>query len=88
LFACQASCPYKGLPLCDAHFDGNVLTCLEHLWQWDLRDSGAPRGHAHVPLTMYTAAVHGQEVHLCSNGGSDAMQTQPVHLQGDCDVNR
>ena len=33
-FACQAFCPHEGIALCEGVFDGEVLTCLEHLWQW------------------------------------------------------
>ena len=35
-FACQASCPHEGVALCEGVFDGEVLTCLEHLWHlWE-----------------------------------------------------
>jgi nitrite reductase/ring-hydroxylating ferredoxin subunit len=88
VYACQATCPHKGLPLCDAHFDGGVLTCLEHLWQWDLREGGAPRGPARAPLTVYAVAVHGLEVHLCDHGSGSTPQTPSVALQSDCDLNR
>jgi toluene monooxygenase system ferredoxin subunit len=32
--------------------DGSVLTCLEHMWQFDLR-TGAPLGDAEVGLKGY-----------------------------------
>jgi toluene monooxygenase system ferredoxin subunit len=51
-FACQASCPHQGVPLCEAHLEGGVLTCLEHLWQWDLRRGGVPLGRAEQPLRV------------------------------------
>lgn len=56
-FACQAYCPHKGVALCDAVFDGDVLTCLEHLWAWNLRNGGEPQGLAEVPLKMYDVEV-------------------------------
>ena len=63
-FACQSACPHEGVALCDGVFDGDVLTCLEHLWQWSLRAGGEPRGLAERPLTMYEVAVDGDAVYL------------------------
>jgi toluene monooxygenase system ferredoxin subunit len=51
-FACQALCPHETVPLQDGVHDGAVLTCLEHLWQFDLR-TGAPVGDAEAPLATY-----------------------------------
>jgi toluene monooxygenase system ferredoxin subunit len=36
----------------DTHDDGKVLTCLEHMWQFDLR-TGAALGDAEAPVTTY-----------------------------------
>jgi toluene monooxygenase system ferredoxin subunit len=58
-FACQASCPHEGVALCEGVFDGEVLTCLEHLWQWSLRDNGEPRGLAEKALEMHEVEVEG-----------------------------
>ena len=58
-FACQAACPHQGVALCDGIFDGEVLTCLEHLWQWNLREGGAPRGLAEAALEMYPLEQQG-----------------------------
>ena len=63
-FACQASCPHEGVALCEGVFDGEVLTCLEHLWQWSLRDGGDPRGLAEKPLEMHQVEVEGDAVFL------------------------
>ena len=63
-FACQAACPHEGVALCDGVFDGEVLTCLEHLWQWSLREGGTPRGLAERPLEMYAVEVDGDAVYL------------------------
>jgi toluene monooxygenase system ferredoxin subunit len=63
-FACQAACPHQGVALCDGVFDGDVLTCLEHLWQWSLRSGGEPRGLAERPLEMYQLEVEGDAVYL------------------------
>jgi len=63
IFACQAHCPHEGVPLRDACLDGTTLTCLEHLWQWDLR-SGTPQGLAEAPLTMHELEIDGESVYL------------------------
>jgi toluene monooxygenase system ferredoxin subunit len=56
-FACQSRCPHEGVALCDGVFDGEVLTCLEHLWQWNLPAGGEPRGLAERPLKMFPVEV-------------------------------
>lgn len=33
--AFQAACPHQEVALCEGIFDGAVLTCHEHLWQFD-----------------------------------------------------
>lgn len=35
--AYQAECPHESVQLMEGVFDGEVLTCLEHLWQFDAR---------------------------------------------------
>lgn len=55
-FACNAICPHQEVPLCEGMFDGKVLTCHMHLWQWDVR-SGAPIGLAEAPLEMYDVSI-------------------------------
>ena len=63
-FACQAYCPHEGVALCEGVFDGEVLTCLEHLWQWSLREGGEPRGLAEKALEMHEVEVEGDAVFL------------------------
>ena len=43
--AYQAMCPHEAIPLQEGIHDGCTLTCLEHMWQFDLR-TGAPMGDA------------------------------------------
>jgi toluene monooxygenase system ferredoxin subunit len=62
-YACQAACPHEGFALCEGCVDGTTLTCLEHLWQWDLA-SGAPQGLAEAPLTTFAVEVEGESVYL------------------------
>jgi toluene monooxygenase system ferredoxin subunit len=48
----QAMCPHMDVALEEGVFDGSVITCLEHLWQWDVH-TGEPRGEAEAPLRRY-----------------------------------
>jgi len=63
-FACEAACPHEKVPLCEGVFDGESLTCVEHLWQWSLVDGGTPQGLAERPLQMYPVEVVGDTVYL------------------------
>jgi len=60
-FACQAQCPHEEIPLCEGIFDGSVLTCHQHLWQWDIR-TGAPQGIAEKPLERYAVTIEGDHI--------------------------
>jgi len=62
-FACQPTCPHEGVPLCEGCVDATTLTCLEHLWQWDLR-TGAPLGLAERPLTTFAVEIEGESIYL------------------------
>ena len=50
--AFQALCPHETIPLEQGIHDGSVLTCLEHMWQFDIR-TGAPLGDALEGLRRY-----------------------------------
>ena len=62
-FACQALCPHEAVSLADGAHDGTTLTCLEHMWQFDLR-TGAPQGDATCGLTMYPVKQEGSQVYV------------------------
>ena len=62
-FACQPACPHEGVRLCEGCIDGTTLTCLEHLWQWELR-TGEPLGLAEAPLTVFPVDVEADSVYL------------------------
>jgi len=63
-FACEAACPHEQIPLCDGVFDGESLTCVEHLWQWNVVEGGTPQGLAEKHLQMYPVEVDGDTVYL------------------------
>jgi nitrite reductase/ring-hydroxylating ferredoxin subunit/(2Fe-2S) ferredoxin len=50
--AFQALCPHEAIPLEQGVHDGGTLTCLEHMWQFDLK-TGAPMGDALEGLRGY-----------------------------------
>lgn len=60
-FAVQGLCPHQEIPLCEGMFDGTVLTCHQHLWQWDIR-TGEPQGLAEAPLERYEVKVEGENI--------------------------
>jgi toluene monooxygenase system ferredoxin subunit len=62
-FACQAMCPHQEVALCEGLYDGSVLTCHQHLWQWDIR-TGAPMGLAELPLELYKVSVDDGAVYI------------------------
>jgi toluene monooxygenase system ferredoxin subunit len=66
-FAVQAICPHQEVPLCEGLYDGSVLTCHQHLWQWDIR-TGAPMGIAEAPLERYDVTVEGDAIYVDSRG--------------------
>jgi len=50
--AFQALCPHEAIRLEDGVHDGAMLTCLEHMWQFDVH-TGAPLGDAEEGLKRY-----------------------------------
>jgi toluene monooxygenase system ferredoxin subunit len=68
-FAVQAICPHQEVALCEGMYDGTVLTCHQHLWQWDIR-TGAPMGIAEAPLERYEVTVEGDAIYV---GSQDAL---------------
>ena len=62
-FAYQAICPHQDVPLCEGLYDGSVLTCHQHLWQWDIR-TGAAIGLAEAPLESFPVQVEGDSIYV------------------------
>ncbi len=83
-FACQAVCPHQDVPLCEGLFDGSVLTCHMHLWQWDIR-TGAPQGLAEAPLQTFDVTVEDGTVYLAPPnvlGSSELFSGLPAETLG------
>jgi nitrite reductase/ring-hydroxylating ferredoxin subunit/(2Fe-2S) ferredoxin len=67
MFAYQALCPHEAFALDGGIHDGCVLTCLEHMWQFDVR-TGAPMGDALEGLKGYPLRREGEEVYVEIDG--------------------
>lgn len=62
-FAYNGNCPHQGTCLADGFFDGAVLTCNKHLWQWDIT-TGKPIGLAEAPLESYQVEIEDGEIYV------------------------
>ena len=61
--AVQTQCPHEMVPLEEGLVQGTTLTCLEHMWQFDLR-SGAPLGEAEEGLRRYPLKNEGGALYV------------------------
>jgi len=66
-FAVQAICPHQDVPLCDGFFDGKLLTCHQHLWQWDIR-TGEAVGLAEAPIECFKIKIDNGVVYVDAGG--------------------
>jgi nitrite reductase/ring-hydroxylating ferredoxin subunit/(2Fe-2S) ferredoxin len=65
--AYQAMCPHEAIPLESGIHDGCTLTCLEHMWQFDLR-TGGPMGDATEGLKGYPLKEDKGELYVALGG--------------------
>ena len=72
-FAYQAMCPHQDVALCEGLYDGSVLTCHQHLWQWDIR-TGAPIGLAEAPLEGFPVQVEGDSIYVVGQSALGAAE--------------
>lgn len=64
-FAYQATCPHLEVSLEEGLYDGAVITCHQHMWQWDVR-TGMPLGLAEAPLERYDVGVEDGALYMIS----------------------
>ncbi|MEO5845993.1 MAG: Rieske 2Fe-2S domain-containing protein [Caldimonas sp.] len=62
-YAYQGICPHQEVCLDEGFYDGSVLTCHQHLWQWDIT-TGAPVGLAEAPLERYDVQVDDGDLYV------------------------
>src|SRR4051812_44683013 len=72
-FAYQAMCPHQEVALCEGLYDGAVLTCHQHLWQWDIR-TGAAMGLAEAPLESFPVQVEGDSIYVVAQSALNAAE--------------
>jgi toluene monooxygenase system ferredoxin subunit len=72
-FAYQAMCPHQDVALCEGVYDGSVLTCHQHLWQWDIR-TGAAIGLAEAPLEGFPVQVDGDSIYVVAQSALSAAE--------------
>jgi toluene monooxygenase system ferredoxin subunit len=65
--AYQALCPHEAVRLEDGVHDGSILTCLEHMWQFDVH-TGAPLGDAEAGLKSYRLKEERGELYVNLDG--------------------
>ena len=70
-YAVQATCPHQDVALCEGLYDGAILTCHQHLWQWDIR-TGAALGLAEAPLERYDVFIEDETIYVGSQGALNA----------------
>lgn len=72
-FAYQAMCPHQEVALCEGLYDGAVLTCHQHLWQWDIR-TGAAIGLAESPLENFPVQIDGDSIYVVARSALGAAE--------------
>lgn len=60
-YAYQGICPHQEVCLDEGFYDGSLLTCHQHLWQWDIT-TGAAVGLAEAPLESYEVRIEEGEI--------------------------
>lgn len=72
-YAYQAICPHQEVCLGEGIYDGAVLTCHQHLWQWDIT-TGKALGLAEAPLEKYEVKVEDGEIFVLQSSALKAAQ--------------
>jgi len=68
LRASQAICPHMDEPLKNGLLKNGKLTCMKHLWQWDIT-TGEKKGLAEQNLQMYEVMEQEGSIYININGG-------------------
>ena len=59
--AVQAQCPHQEVDLVEGDLDGPVLTCMMHLWEFDVV-AGKGVNPAHAEIAQYPVRIDGEDV--------------------------
>lgn len=69
----QGLCPHQDVCLDEGFFDGSVLTCHQHLWQWDIT-TGAAVGLAEAPLEKFEIEQQDGEIFVVQGSALSAAE--------------
>jgi toluene monooxygenase system ferredoxin subunit len=72
-YAYQGICPHQEVCLGEGFYDGAVLTCHQHLWQWDIA-TGEAVGLAEASLESYEVKVEDGEIFVMKGGALTAAE--------------
>jgi toluene monooxygenase system ferredoxin subunit len=72
-YAYQGICPHQDVNLGEGYYDGAVLTCHQHLWQWDIA-TGKEIGLAEAPLEKYEVQVEDGEIFVVQSSALKVAQ--------------
>ncbi|MCV0370195.1 Rieske 2Fe-2S domain-containing protein [Filomicrobium sp.] len=64
--ACDGICPHQEVLLEEGIFDGCLLTCHSHLWQWNIK-TGSIEQIAEQNLRFFRIEVRDGSVFVCTN---------------------
>lgn len=63
IYACDNVCPHQDVCLEEGLFDGEILTCHQHLWQWKV-ETGEPIGLAEEPLQTFPVEIDAGNIYI------------------------
>jgi toluene monooxygenase system ferredoxin subunit len=72
-YAYQGICPHQEVLLDGGFYDGSVLTCHQHLWQWDIT-TGEAVGLAEAPLERYAVEVTEGDLYVIQTSAINAAE--------------
>lgn len=65
--AFQSHCPHQDIELVEGEFDGKVLTCRAHLWQFDCH-SGKGINPDDCHISEYPVKIDGEDIYVDIEG--------------------
>ncbi len=74
VIATQAVCPHQNFDLVEGDLKGKVLTCRQHLWQFDV-ETGKGINPDHAEIAMYPVKVENDEIFV------DVTNAKPIFCQ-------
>jgi nitrite reductase/ring-hydroxylating ferredoxin subunit len=62
--AIENACPHAGYPLCQGPFDGTVVVCPAHGWEFDLRTGASPQDPGTPLIESYPVRIEDGTVYV------------------------